>query len=239
MSVLSAPSSPYLRFWGGHSRRLRLQQPLKLPYVNKCDKNSMFTHPVFGSPHPKIADRATTPIRHRSITMGRPPTATTQPHSSIVCLDDRAMRPRWHPAGNAHGQNKWLHADLRQYAPIIANHVRVCAHTMIKAETASFPAAHISFPHMNYRDMRPTLAGSARDMNRCRRIHDQAPVRTGHVPWPNRFSPRLHSETRERAPNRMRIPAFRNPPSNHLARRLAAIIQIAPITATIAARKNR
>lgn len=129
-----------------------------------------------------------------------------QPHSSIVCLENRAMRPRWHPAGNAHGQNERSHADLRQYVRITANHVQVCAHTIIQAETASFPAAHISFFHMNYRDMRPTLAGSAGDTDRCRRIHAQAPFCAGYAPRPPSSSP--FTTNAGRAPNRMRAPAF-------------------------------
>lgn len=187
--------------------------------------------------HPKIADRATTPMRHHSIRWVDHPTATTQPHSSIVCLDNRAMRPRWHPAGNAHGQNERSHADLRQYVRITANHVQICAHTMIQAEIASFPAAHISFFHMNYRDMRPTLAGSAGDMNQCRRIHTQAPFRAGYAPRPPSSLPFTTNAGARTQPDAH--PRVRNPPSDYLDWRLAAIIQIAPMTATIAARKNR
>lgn len=59
----SSPSlpRPYLRFWGGRSRRHRLQQPPKLPYANKGAKNSTFKRPVSGTPHPKIADRPQQP----------------------------------------------------------------------------------------------------------------------------------------------------------------------------------
>ena len=88
----SSPSlpRPYLRFWGGRSRRHRLQQPPKLPYANKGAKNSTFNRPVSGTPHPKIAYRPRHPSSPRlhSKKQGRTPNRMRGLAFSICRMSD-------------------------------------------------------------------------------------------------------------------------------------------------------